>query len=117
MHDESTLDVLRRENPYPITQSISNTLLSKKPAEQPDILPRQLNSSEKTAAYPLYEAAFTEVGSSLTAEVIYVTGQGSDCNIFYRRRYLEDSLSSFFDIKVIVPFAYGYQTAWVLLKK
>lgn len=84
LHDEDTLEVLSKKNPYPITQSISDTLLAVEHTERPDI---------------------------------YVTGQGSDCNVFYKRRYLENILSSFFEIEKTVSSAYGYQTAWVLSKK
>jgi len=47
---------------------------------------------------------------------ILVCGRDSDSNVFYQSRYLKHILSKLFDIKVVVPSAYGYQTAWVLEK-
>lgn len=48
---------------------------------------------------------------------IFVSGRGSDCNIFYKSRYLKHLLPTFFDIKLVVKAAYGYQSAWVLEKQ
>lgn len=48
---------------------------------------------------------------------ILVCGQDSDSNVFYKKRYLNHILSRSFDIKAVVPSAYGYQTAYVLSKK
>jgi SAM-dependent methyltransferase len=48
---------------------------------------------------------------------ILVCGQDSDCNVFYKNRYLTHILSRSFEIRAVVPAAYGYQTAYVLAKK
>lgn len=84
LHDDLTLDVLSNPNKYPITRTISQSLLSKPCADRPDV---------------------------------FVSGRGSDCNVFYRSRYLEHLLPAFFSVKSVVQAAYGYQTAWVLEKR
>lgn len=48
---------------------------------------------------------------------ILVCGQDSDCNVFYKNRYLAHLLTSIFQIQATVPSAYGYQTAYILSKK
>lgn len=48
---------------------------------------------------------------------ILVCGQDSDSNVFYKNRYLSHILSRSFDIRAVVPSAYGYQTAYILSKK
>jgi len=54
---------------------------------------------------------------SETKPDILVCGKDSDSNVFYQSRYLKHMLSKLFDVKKIVPSAYGYQTAWVLSKR
>jgi len=48
---------------------------------------------------------------------ILVCGQDSDSNVFYKNRYLNHILARSFNIKAVIPSAYGYQTAYVLSKK
>ena len=48
---------------------------------------------------------------------ILVSGQDSDCNVFYKNRYLTNILSGIFQIKGCAPSAYGYQTGYILSKK
>jgi ubiquinone/menaquinone biosynthesis C-methylase UbiE len=77
-----------------------------------------LETLSKQSFHPIYEVISKSLLSADHKQNpdILVCGQDSDSNVFYKNRYLNHILSRSFDIKAVVPSAYGYQTAYILSK-
>ena len=52
--------------------------------------------------------------SGINVPDIVVEGADSDCNVFYGGKYIKTFLGRIFDVRLTVPRAYGYQSAWIL---